>query len=85
VKYSLYIKPSAKKELFDLPVKVLKKVDEAIISLKANPRPIGCKKLKPFDLFRIRVGSYRVVYQIDDKRRKVVIIGIGHRREIYRK
>jgi len=52
--------------------------------LEANPRPSGCKKLKNRDAWRIRVGDYRVIYEIHDKILRVIVVTVGHRREVYR-
>jgi len=72
--------------------KVLDKLDEtdrskiisALSSLEVIPRPKGVEKLRGTDLWRIRKGDYRVVYYIDDKWKKITIVRIGHRRDIYR-
>ncbi len=56
----------------------------AINALAANPRPQGCVKLTGRDAWRIRVGTYRVIYEIDDGPRIVTIVDVGHRRDIYR-
>ncbi|MFH1761481.1 MAG: type II toxin-antitoxin system RelE/ParE family toxin, partial [bacterium] len=55
-----------------------------ILSLNSNPRPRGFKKLLGSNNYRIRTGDYRIVYTIDDKRRIVKILDIGHRKDIYR-
>ena len=58
---------------------------KVIESLAANPRPPGCKKLKGYpDLWRVRVGDYRVIYRFDLVRGEIYLVPIGHRREIYR-
>jgi mRNA interferase RelE/StbE len=56
------------------------------ISLLANePRPSGCKKMSGYDyIYRIRIGNYRVIYEIDGKQIIIIILKIGHRREVYR-
>lgn len=57
----------------------------AIDGLAENPRPPGCVKLQGGDeLFRVRVGDYRIVYQIQDAVLVVLVVQVGHRREIYR-
>ncbi len=56
----------------------------AIQALVTNPRPPGCAKLTGRDAWRIRVGTYRVIYEIDDGPRIVTIVDVGHRRDIYR-
>lgn len=72
--------------------KTLEKINEpyysaiktAIYSLADNPRPYGYKKLKGHDSYRIRIGDYRIIYEIFDKILVVEVIDLGHRREIYR-
>lgn len=55
-------------------------------SLAVNPRPHGTKKLVGLDqLFRVRVGDYRIVYQIQDDKLVVLVVGIGHRKDVYRR
>ncbi len=56
----------------------------AIQALATNPRPPSCAKLTGRDAWRIRVGTYRVIYEIDDGPRIVTIVDVGHRRDIYR-
>jgi mRNA interferase RelE/StbE len=66
-KYTLEIKPSARKELERLSNSLIARLAAKIEGLSANPRPSGCKKLRGYkDLWRIRVGDYRVVYIVDD-------------------
>jgi mRNA interferase RelE/StbE len=55
-----------------------------LAGLEANPRPADVKKLKGRDAWRIRVGDYRVIYEIQDRILKIIVIHAGHRREIYR-
>ena len=75
----------AEKELNRLSSTIVKRIFPAIKSLAENPRPRGCKKLKGLDedLWRIRVGDYRVVYVIEDSIKIVEVKKIGHRKEIY--
>ncbi len=62
--------------------KVVRKIDE----LAQNPRPSGVRKIMGSDIdYRIRMGDYRIIYQINDSERVVEIRGIGHRKEIYKK
>jgi mRNA interferase RelE/StbE len=82
--YSVEIKPSARKEFEALPDTVLARVTHKIDLLAHTPRPAGCKKLRGYkDLWRIRVGAWRVIYSIDDAARRVSITRIAHRREVY--
>jgi mRNA interferase RelE/StbE len=75
--------PSAKKELDALPRDTHKRVISAVRKLKENPRPSGCKKLRSMDAYRIRVGDYRVIYEIHDNVLVVLVIKIAHWREAY--
>ena len=82
--YSILILPRAGRALRTLPENDAERIDAAIEGLAENPRPVGSKKLKGEEAYRIRVGDYRVVYSIDDNERIVLIADVGHRREIYR-
>ena len=84
-KYKVAVKPSAAKEIAALPAAILTRVLEAIQSLAADPRPVGCKKLHgpPGDLWRIRVGDYRIVYSVNDKALKVDVLSVRHRSQVY--
>jgi mRNA interferase RelE/StbE len=83
-KYFLDIKRSAQKELDSLDDALFTRIDRKILPLAENPRPAGCKKLKGYkDLWRIRIGDYRVIYGIDDATRTVSVTHVAHRREVY--
>jgi len=82
--YELFIERSAQKALSKIPDPDQVRIIEAIKALGGGPRTPGCKKLSGRDAWRIRVGNYRVIYEIDDKINKVLIILVNHRREIYR-
>lgn len=84
--YGISIKREALKELRSFPKKAVESISESIDRLSIDPRPKGCKKLKPeaADLWRIRVGNYRVIYQVDDEIRIVEVRKIGHRKDIYK-
>lgn len=83
--YQIQISPRARRQLRRLSFSVQEDVREAIDSLSQQPRPLGCRKLRGSeDLWRIRVGDYRVIYQVLDRVLYVRVVAIGHRREIYR-
>lgn len=82
--YSVQILRRAQKELARLPAEILDEISEAIGALGQKPRPSGCLKLTGRDGWRIRVGDYRVVYEIDEQRRTVTVLHVGHRRDVYR-
>ena len=82
--YKILFKRSAEKELRDIPSPFLSRVLSKVDSLSANPRPSGVQMLKgPERYYRIRQGDYRIIFEINAEERAIVIIKIGHRREIY--
>jgi len=83
--YTVVFAKSAEKELTSLPAKAIEKIVAAILLLEENPRPNGCKKLKGFtNLWRIRIGNYRVIYRIDDVIMLVDVREVGDRKDIYK-
>jgi mRNA interferase RelE/StbE len=85
MRYVLEFTASASREFRDLEKQVQRRITEKVTALCEDPFPSGSKKLKAQpDHFRIRVGDYRVVYRIDGKRVVIVIVRIGHRKEVYR-
>jgi mRNA interferase RelE/StbE len=82
--YTVKLKKSAEKELDQIPAKTRDRIITQILSLKENPRPLGCKKLAGYDWYRIRSGDYRVLYAIDDGKKTVEVLSAGNRKEIYR-
>ena len=82
--YSLFLKPSAAKELEVLPSAQRRRVVTRIRGLATEPRPPGSEKLSGEEKYRVRQGTYRVLYTIDDTKRKVVVVKIAHRRDVYR-
>jgi len=84
VSYSLSILRRAQKELAQIPHGDYERVVEAIHDLAENPRPMGCRKLAAREGWRIRVGDFRVIYEIDDGQRSVKILHVGNRRDVYR-
>jgi mRNA interferase RelE/StbE len=81
--WQVSILPPAAKKLSKLDRPVAKRIGKAISGLAQNPRPAGCKKLVSVDAWRIRIGDWRVIYQIQDRRLIVLVVRIGHRREVY--
>jgi mRNA interferase RelE/StbE len=82
--YKLQIKPSAVKEIEALPQKDRRRIIARIQRLSSDPRPPGCEKLSGHELYRVRQGNYRVLYTVQDTDVVVVVVRIGHRREVYR-
>ncbi len=75
---------SASRERERLDDQLLRRADEAILKLAENPRPHGAKKLSGVPLRRILVGTFRIVYEVNDAQHLVTVVTIGHRREVCR-
>jgi mRNA interferase RelE/StbE len=84
VSYELRIKPSAVKELKNLPKKDRARIVDRVQALSDDPRPRGCEKLTGGLRYRVRQGTFRVLYEVDDEGKLVTVIKIGHRRNVYR-
>jgi mRNA interferase RelE/StbE len=83
--YRVFLERAAEKKLNQLSAKLHDRVVAAIKALSKNPRPAGCRKLTGTgNDWRIRVGDYRLVYEIDDTDREVRVNRVRHRREVYR-
>ncbi|WP_071590826.1 type II toxin-antitoxin system RelE/ParE family toxin [Synechococcus sp. PCC 7336] len=85
--YRIEFDRRVKKDLKSVTTQEVVRIQTAISDLANNPRPSGCKQLKGknCEYFRIRVGDYRIVYTVEDKVLLIVVIRVGHRREIYKK
>lgn len=83
-KYTIYLSKKAQSVLDELSDHLAAPIILAIESLSDNPRPAGCKKLKGLYGYRVRVGNYRIIYDIIDNKLIVEVIAIGHRKDIYR-
>lgn len=83
--YTVIIKKTAQKQILALPKNYYEKVRKVILSLETNPRPVGYIKLTGSDnIYRIRVGIYRIVYSIEDAQLVVYIFDVDHRKDVYR-
>ena len=82
--YRLLIKASAGKDIEALPKRNRGRIIAKIGSLSTDPRPPGCEKLSGNDQYRLRQGNYRILYEIQDRDLIVVVVKVGHRREVYR-
>jgi mRNA interferase RelE/StbE len=84
MKYQVILPKSVQKELDHLPDEIANRILARLAGLATNPRPADVKKLKGRDAWRIRVSDYRVIYEIHDRVLQIIVITVGHRREIYR-
>jgi mRNA interferase RelE/StbE len=84
-RYRLLIKPSAVKDIEAIPLKKdRQRVVERISKLAEDPRPLGGEKLSGQDKYRVRQGYYRILYAIEDQDLIVLVIKVGHRKDVYR-
>jgi mRNA interferase RelE/StbE len=82
--YQIVFTRAALRGMNGLPREILRRLDAAILGLAHDPRPSGAEKLTGYDFYRIRVGDYRIIYQVEDERLVIVVIRVAHRRQIYR-
>jgi len=84
--YRLLFKQSVAKDLRELPRQDLERILECIEALAEDSRPPGCEKLSgQGDRYRVRQGQYRIIYSIHDGTLTVMVVKVGHRRDVYRK
>ena len=84
-RYELRVRPSAAKDLRGIPKADVKRILTRIESLRDDPRAPGCEKLGGAELYRVRQGAHRIVYEIHDAWITAEVIRIGHRGEVYRR
>jgi mRNA interferase RelE/StbE len=82
--YSLEMKASVARDLRRIPTKDLRRILAQIEHLARDPGPLGCEKLSGLERYRIRQGMYRILYEVNDATRRVLIVKVAHRREAYR-
>lgn len=81
--YKIFFKESVEKDLRSIPKKDLKKILTRIRTLVKEPRPQGYEKLSGQEKYRIRQGTYRMIYSIQDQDLTVWVVKIGHRKDVY--
>ena len=82
--YSVTVQRRAQKQIARFPTNVRDRIESALRALAGNPRPPGCRRLRGEEGWRLRVGDYRIIYEIDDEERVVTVLQVGHRRDVYR-
>jgi len=82
--YKIFFKESVEKDLRSIPKKDLKKILTRIEALAKEPRPQGYEKLSSQDKYRIRQGTYRIIYSIQDQELTVWVVKVRHRKDVYR-
>lgn len=82
--YRIVIKKSAAKEIERIEEKDRTRIIEKIRSLSEDPHPVGSKKLCGQEKYRIRLGNYRILYQVKNEKLIINVVKVGHRRDIYK-
>jgi len=82
--YRIEVSKKVRKDLRKIPASDVERILGVIRDLATDPRPHGSKKLKGNELFRVRCGVYRVVYEIHDDRLVVIVVRVAHRKDVYR-
>lgn len=83
--YNVRLSKHAVKDMDDVPDPVGQRINAALEALIEHPRPPGCKRIRGVDdTYRIRVGDYRVLYDVDDASRSVLVLRVQHRKDAYR-
>jgi len=84
-RYRLLFKKSIAKDLRAIPKKDVQRILKRIETLADDPRPDECEKLTDQERYRIRQGPYRILYEVQDDVRAVVVVKVGHRKDVYRR
>jgi mRNA interferase RelE/StbE len=82
--YRLVFKQSVAKDLRSIPNEDVARILERIDMLAADPHPAGSEKLSGKDRYRVRQGVYRIIYAVDNKEMTVLVVKVGHRRDVYK-
>jgi mRNA interferase RelE/StbE len=82
--YRLTFRKSVAKDLRSIPPNDLSRMLKRIEALGDNPRPMGSEKLSGQERYRVRQGVYRIVYEIQDEALVIIVVKVGHRRDVYR-
>ncbi len=82
--YKIFFKESVEKDLRSIPKKDLKRILTRIEALAQEPRPQGYEKLSGRSKYRIRQGTYRIIYSIQEQELTVWVVKVGHRKDVYR-
>lgn len=83
-RYRLVFRKSVAKDLRDIPKKDVARILKCIEALSEDPRAPGCEKLSGQERYRVRRGLYRIIYEIKDDMLIIVVVKVGHRRDLYR-
>ena len=83
-KYKIVFRKSVARDMRGIPSRDLRRILKTIDSLSGDPRPAGAERLSGQERYRVRQGNYRIIYEINDKEVIVIVVKVGHRRDVYR-
>jgi mRNA interferase RelE/StbE len=83
--YKVFLTKSSQREIERLPANTHNSIIKHLKLIKENPCPFGTVKLQGRDEYKFRIGSYRIIYGIDDGKKEVVIYMVDHRKQVYRR
>ena len=81
--YEIRFAASVSRDLRGIPPRDVRRILARVDTLKVNPRPPGCEKLSAQERYRVRQGNYRIIYEIADGALTVLVVRVGHRRDVY--
>jgi mRNA interferase RelE/StbE len=84
-KYRIVFRKSVAQDLRRIPNQDLRRILATIDSLSGEPRPSGVERLSGQEKYRVRQGNYRIIYEINDKEVVVIVVKVGHRKDVYRR
>jgi mRNA interferase RelE/StbE len=84
-RYKIIFRKSVAQDMRRIPTRDLRRILAAIDALSDDPRPVGVEKLSGKEKYRIRQGNYRILFEIEDEEVIVVVVKVGHRRDVYRR
>lgn len=82
--FEIRFRESVAKDLRHLPNKDVRRILKRIDALRNEPRPTGCEKLSAQERYRVRQGVYRIIYEIKNEELVIIVVKVGHRREVYK-
>jgi mRNA interferase RelE/StbE len=83
-KYKLVFRESVSKDLRTIPNRDVNRILKRVDKLAGNPPPPGSEKLSGDNRYRVRQGIYRIIYEIEDKALSIIVVKVGHRRDVYK-
>ena len=83
-KYKILFRKSVARDIRRIPNQDVRRILKTIVSLSEEPRPSGAEQLSGQERYRVRQGNYRIIYEINDKEVIVVVVKVGHRKDVYR-